>query len=332
MASKKHQSKKRPTGHANWHVFFVILTCVIGAVVLFSPEHITPVKSDLEDIQKFIAERKKEQLRMELQATLAPGEVAIESYQEEPRYFQITDTCDWQYATGECVLARTGPGMLYEEAYLYYEVLGAHPMRIRLGQVFPMSGLIKATDGTLWYKVSINKKTTSFPARFKTDWYVPAEHFIPIDITPIHPEQDATKSIVIVLHSQELYAYENKELFMKAKISTGTSAINLGTDTGNFRVFKKTPMKIMEGPLPSMVDMVTPENIANFEYTLFVPYAMAFEASIAGISYIHEAYWHNAFGSQRSHGCVNLSYADAAKLYQWTPDPSVLKIPVTVLP
>ena len=33
--------------------------------------------------------------------------------------------------------------------------------------------------------------------------------------------------------------------------------------------------------------------------------------------YIHGAYWHNKFGKQMSHGCVNVSYANMEGLYQW---------------
>ncbi|TSC91742.1 MAG: hypothetical protein CEN90_206 [Parcubacteria group bacterium Licking1014_17] len=33
--------------------------------------------------------------------------------------------------------------------------------------------------------------------------------------------------------------------------------------------------------------------------------------------YIHGAYWHNAFGTPRSHGCVNVSYRDMEQLYNF---------------
>ena len=33
--------------------------------------------------------------------------------------------------------------------------------------------------------------------------------------------------------------------------------------------------------------------------------------------YIHGAYWHNAFGTPRSHGCINVSYENMEKLYHW---------------
>jgi hypothetical protein len=37
---------------------------------------------------------------------------------------------------------------------------------------------------------------------------------------------------------------------------------------------------------------------------------------------IHGTYWHNDFGHTHSHGCINLSPADAKWIYRWT-DPLV---------
>ena len=34
---------------------------------------------------------------------------------------------------------------------------------------------------------------------------------------------------------------------------------------------------------------------------------------------IHGTYWHDSFGHPMSHGCVNLTEADAAWLYHWAP-------------
>jgi hypothetical protein len=37
---------------------------------------------------------------------------------------------------------------------------------------------------------------------------------------------------------------------------------------------------------------------------------------------LHTAYWHDAFGTKRSHGCVNLAPRDARWLYYWS-DPQM---------
>ncbi len=45
-----------------------------------------------------------------------------------------------------------------------------------------------------------------------------------------------------------------------------------------------------------------------------VPYIQYFAAGFA----LHAAYWHDVFGKQRSHGCVNLSPIDAHRVFMWT--------------
>jgi lipoprotein-anchoring transpeptidase ErfK/SrfK len=48
-----------------------------------------------------------------------------------------------------------------------------------------------------------------------------------------------------------------------------------------------------------------------------VPYVQYFEGGYA----LHAAYWHDGFGQPRSHGCINLSPADARYLFNWTAPP-----------
>lgn len=48
-----------------------------------------------------------------------------------------------------------------------------------------------------------------------------------------------------------------------------------------------------------------------------VPWILYFSAGYA----IHGAYWHDVFGTPRSHGCVNLAPIDARIVFQWTDPP-----------
>ncbi|MDI1435719.1 L,D-transpeptidase [Polyangium sorediatum] len=48
-----------------------------------------------------------------------------------------------------------------------------------------------------------------------------------------------------------------------------------------------------------------------------VPYIQYFESGYA----LHTAYWHDVFGTPRSHGCVNLSPVDAHRVFLWTDPP-----------
>jgi hypothetical protein len=51
---------------------------------------------------------------------------------------------------------------------------------------------------------------------------------------------------------------------------------------------------------------------ANEVYSVAdVPWTLYFHKGYA----LHGAYWHDSFGSRRSHGCINLSPADAKRVY-----------------
>jgi lipoprotein-anchoring transpeptidase ErfK/SrfK len=73
------------------------------------------------------------------------------------------------------------------------------------------------------------------------------------------------------------------------------------TPLGTYRVQYKRAYKSM-GNRPDSADKYFVEN---------VPWVMYFSRYYA----VHGAYWHDEFGKQRSHGCVNLAPRDAAYLY-----------------
>ena len=73
-------------------------------------------------------------------------------------------------------------------------------------------------------------------------------------------------------------------------------------------VYKKTPSRYMQGPLPPISD--------QFYDLPGVPWNLYFTNEGGAI---HGAYWHESFGEQRSHGCVNLPLDKAKELYLWAP-------------
>jgi lipoprotein-anchoring transpeptidase ErfK/SrfK len=114
----------------------------------------------------------------------------------------------------------------------------------------------------------------------------------------------ASKRIIVDKSEQKLYAYENDMLFMESIVSTGT-VIN-PTPIGEFAIFRKTPSRYMQGPLPGI-----PDDIYDLPG---VPWSLYFTAEGAAI---HGTYWHNNFGNRTSHGCVNVPIAQARQLYGW---------------
>jgi lipoprotein-anchoring transpeptidase ErfK/SrfK len=63
--------------------------------------------------------------------------------------------------------------------------------------------------------------------------------------------------------------------------------------------------------------------LLGYDYYLEnVPYVMYFFEDYA----LHGAYWHNNFGYQMSHGCVNLAPSDAGWLYSWSEYGTVVNV------
>lgn len=113
--------------------------------------------------------------------------------------------------------------------------------------------------------------------------------------------------IDICLSTQTLVAYEGDSPVYATLVSSGRSSDGYGTPTGSFRIATKHVSTTMDDP-----------NGGDEAYSIEdVPWTMYFHESYA----LHGAFWHNHFGRERSHGCVNLSPADARWLFFWaTPE------------
>lgn len=211
-------------------------------------------------------------------------------------YIEIIESCGVHFE-GECVLARSGPGTEFEVV-----------KHLRNNVVLKVDGQVER-DGRWWYKIVFDE-VLHYPERVTGDWFVSSEYVRVLrDEGTLTIWEDGTSStskrIVIDRSEQRLYAYEGDKLFMQVPISTGVSLTP--TPRGTFTVFKKTPSRYMQGPLPDFP--------ADQYYDLpGVPWNLYFTHEGA---VIHGAYWHNSFGSPYSHGCVNLPTNEARILYKW---------------
>ncbi len=220
-------------------------------------------------------------------------------------YIEVTESCNSGYGGDACVNIRSGAGTSFPAV-----------MKVRNGMVLHVNGTIEA-DGHTWYRIVFDD-WLRYPERVSGNWYIAGDyvrHFTtdgPSEI-PQNTKTDTTKRILVDRSEQMLYAYEGDSLFMQQKISTGLD----GTPTprGTFYVYRKTPSRYMQGPLPGISDQY---------YDLpGVPWNMYFTE---GGAVIHGAYWHNNFGQPWSHGCVNLPPEKARELYDW----GVLGMQVTI--
>jgi hypothetical protein len=213
-------------------------------------------------------------------------------------YIEITNGCGPYYDKTTCVNMRSGPGTEYPVV-----------TRLRTGIVLRVEDDLTNQNGKDWYKIIFDKDIL-YPERVKGDWYVAvdAESIMPFknigDEEITKDSATTSKRIVIDLSQEILYAYDGDKLFMQEAISTGLDFTP--TPIGTFEVFKKTPSRYMQGPIP---------NVSTQVYDLpGVPWNLYFTN---GGSVIHGAYWHDHFGKPWSHGCVNLPPQKAKELYLW---------------
>ena len=211
------------------------------------------------------------------------------------RYMEVIDSCDFEYK-GECVNVRSGPGIDYPIV-----------TRLRTGIVLSITDTV-TENGRSWYKIGFGQKPL-YPERVTEDWYVATDlvhEFRNEGERVIKKGETAvtTKRIVIDISEQKLFAYHGDTLFMEEPISTGLE--DTPTPRGAFSVFKMTPTRFMQGPIPEVSEQV---------YDLpGVPWDIYFTHGGAAI---HGAYWHDSFGERWSHGCVNLDLQTAKRLYMW---------------
>ena len=126
--------------------------------------------------------------------------------------------------------------------------------------------------------------------------------------------QGGSKHIYIDLSTQTLYAYEDDTQILKTLISSGKWG---RTPVGNFNVWLKLPVTRMSGGSGSDY-----YDLPNIQWVMY------FYRDFG----THTAYWHNNFGHEMSHGCVNMRLIDAKELYAWADGPSSgqLGTPVSV--
>jgi hypothetical protein len=114
--------------------------------------------------------------------------------------------------------------------------------------------------------------------------------------------------IDVSIQDQTLVAYQGLQPIFVTLVSTGVDGLKdpettHSTVQGQFRIHTKHVTTTMDS------------DQADDEYDLRdVPYVQYFHEGYA----LHGVYWHDGFGTPRSHGCINLSPLDARWLFGWT--------------
>jgi LysM repeat protein len=121
---------------------------------------------------------------------------------------------------------------------------------------------------------------------------------------PTSTSASTGKWIDVNLSTQTLRAYEGSQVVYTARVSTGIA--RYPTPAGTYWIQRKYRYDDMTGGSYARGD---------YYYLPDVPYCMYYYAGYA----IHGTYWHNNFGTPMSHGCTNVSIADAGWLFNWAP-------------
>ncbi|MEJ7839066.1 MAG: L,D-transpeptidase [Thermomicrobiales bacterium] len=129
------------------------------------------------------------------------------------------------------------------------------------------------------------------------------------------------RSIVISIDDQTLRAYQGEQLVLETLVSTGLTPND--TEVGNFHVRIKRPSQTMSGFTSNTGEVVATGSEATAETSGLSTYEVEDVPHVMYFNYqaeaLHGAYWHDNFGNQMSHGCVNLQLDIATFLYEWAP-------------
>jgi hypothetical protein len=133
------------------------------------------------------------------------------------------------------------------------------------------------------------------------------------DVAPISPDIDPNeKKIQANLDYQTLSCYEGNTEVYFCRISSG---IGIDFSTGQKSQELATPV----GNLLTHWKIVSLNMTAGTYQSGYSTPAVPWNTMISGDGVaIHGAFWHNAFGEKRSHGCINVTPEDAKWIFRWT--------------
>ncbi|MFO0659696.1 MAG: L,D-transpeptidase [Polyangiaceae bacterium] len=161
-----------------------------------------------------------------------------------------------------------------------------------------LTGENKRIDGGLYWEARDGR------------WVRDSQRLVRIDMPKEWPQfaNEGKKWIDISILKQTLVAYEGTRPVYATLVSTGADGLGDPKEThstvrGMFLIHTKHVT----------VTMDSDDTEDQFDLR-DVPYVQYFHEGYA----LHAAYWHDEFGTPRSHGCVNLHPTDAAWLFGWT--------------
>ncbi|MFH1185065.1 MAG: L,D-transpeptidase family protein [Chloroflexota bacterium] len=176
---------------------------------------------------------------------------------------------------------------------------------------------VNTHEKSIWYEIEDDHLHKRFYVDSADMRLVPHD-----ELTALSPEvANARKVVHVDTATQTVTAFEDNTAVLAARCSSGGKGTK--TPLGDFLTYHK-------GPSIHMTNDGAPGAGRGYDLP-GVPWVTFFTGT--GVSF-HGTYWHNDYGTPRSHGCVNLLPEDAKFLYRWTsplvpPDERYLHLPGT---
>jgi lipoprotein-anchoring transpeptidase ErfK/SrfK len=141
------------------------------------------------------------------------------------------------------------------------------------------------------------------------------------EVVPGHTIVSGPKHIDVSIDEQRIRVYQGDTLVLDSFVSTGLPPNT--TETGRFRIRYKVLTEDMRGATNAEGDVVWVVGDGGSAPPGSIPYGVADVPNVMYVNLdaeaLHGAYWHNNFGHQMSHGCINLPLPVAQFLYGWAP-------------
>jgi lipoprotein-anchoring transpeptidase ErfK/SrfK len=122
---------------------------------------------------------------------------------------------------------------------------------------------------------------------------------------PTVAEHTASMYIVVDRTERTLTVVENGQPIFTTLVAIGRAGAD--TPTGVYSTFGKFNF-----------DRMTSRSLPDSEHSYDLPNVPFTQYYLDGGYAIHGTYWHDAYGTEESQGCINLTWADAAYLFELT--------------
>ncbi|MEN8242984.1 MAG: L,D-transpeptidase, partial [Chloroflexota bacterium] len=195
-------------------------------------------------------------------------------------------------------------------AFFHTDALGWKPVyRLYYQSIHWVKKIDFGPNGQPWYGIEDDL--------LRVIYYVPASHLRliqPEELTPLSPDVPEEDKLLVVNRTlQTVTAFEGKDEVFHTDVSTGVpyrrggNGISTITPLGDFRIDIKMPVRHMGNG--ALTNDITAYELPG------IPWPCYFTKT--GVAF-HGCYWHDNYGIEMSHGCVNMRPDEARWIWRWS--------------